>query len=567
MSRALLLLLLAAGALHAQWPSDPAQNLVLCDRAGEQTLPKVVGTSDGGCYVSWQDNASGNYDTYLQRLDAAGVPQWADGGLLVSGHPQESWITDYDLAVDRDDCAVVAINDSRSGSDRDITAYRIDPDGGFLWGADGLAISDNDGFEPDPRICVTESGEIVFAWQEDSVIHLRRLTATGEDVWEPTTITLSAEFTLSIPRLAPALEDGVFLQWLEAQGSQFWSPKHLRLQRFAADGSPQWAEPGLAIQTAGGFGPQMRPDLRADGSGGACSFWYDSRDNTLHAFAQRTDAEGVVQWAENGLRLSDTAGELQMEPAGVLCEADFGFPWFEFYYRVTNSDQNQIGLAGQRVDFAGERQWGDGGLVFEPLGAAERNSLRAVRAADRTLLAWQESPQGDAVNARVVATALDMNGDPLWEPARTVLADPPSEKVHFAAGVTTQNRLVAAWRDGRSDSSGDLLLQNVNDDGSLGPGEDVTVEPLPLPTAFDVSARPNPFNPKTTIVWSQPESGHVLVRVCDLLGRVVATPLDGWRSAGVHAAIFDGDGLASGSYWVRIEAPGRERILRVTLLK
>lgn len=566
MSRALLMLL-AAGALRAQWPSDPAENLVLCDRTGEQTLPKIAATSDGGCYVSWQDNSSGNYDTYLQRLDADGVPQWQAGGLLVSGHPQESWITDYDLAADLDDCAIVAINDSRRGSDRDITAYRIDPDGEFLWGDDGLAISDNDGFEPDPRICVTESGDVVFAWQEESVLHLRRVTSAGEDVWDPATITRSAEFALSIPRLAPALEDGVLLQWLEAQGSQFWSPKFLRLQLFDADGAPQWTEPGLAIQTAGGFGPQMRPDLVADGSGGACSYWYDSRDNTLHAFAQHTGADGVVQWAENGVRLSDTAGELQMEPAGVFCDADFGFPWFEFYYRVTNSDQNQIGLAGQQVDLFGERQWGDGGLVFEPHGSAERNSLRAVRAADRTLLAWQEYPQGDAMNSRVVATALDMNGDPLWEPARTVLADPPSEKVHFAAGVTTQNRLVAAWRDGRDDSSGDLLLQNVNDDGSLGPGEDVAVAPLPLPSAFEVSAAPNPFNPTTALSWVQPQAGPVRVTLTDAAGRRVATLLDERRGAGPQRLAVDGTGWASGVYWARVEADGRASVVRLTLLK
>jgi len=362
--RTALLLLLAAGALRAQWPDDPAVNFVVCDRSGEQTLAKVAATSDGGCWISWQDNSSGNYDTYVQLFDGDGAPRFAPGGLLVSGHPQETWITDYDLAVDHDDCALVAINDIRDGADRDIFVYRVSPAGEFLWGADGLQVSANEGFEPDPRVCVLASGDVAVGWQEDGVLHLRRLTPAGDDAWSPATITLSATYALSIPRLAAGPDDSVWLQWLEAQGSQFWSPKWLRLQRFDAAGAPQFAAPGLAVQTAGGFGPQMRPTLLPDGEGGVFSYWYDSRDNTLHAFAQRTDAGGQLLWTANGVRLSATGNELQMEPVAVVALAGAGAPALECYYRITDSDQTSYGLAGQRV--------AAGGAVAELTGVEQR---------------------------------------------------------------------------------------------------------------------------------------------------------------------------------------------------
>ena len=73
-----------APAVHAEWSDDPASNLVISDRAGEQVQAKIVPTPDGGAYISWFDNADGGYDVYLQRLDVAGNELWAHNGVLVA---------------------------------------------------------------------------------------------------------------------------------------------------------------------------------------------------------------------------------------------------------------------------------------------------------------------------------------------------------------------------------------------------------------------------------------------------------------------------------------------------
>jgi hypothetical protein len=58
------------------------------------------------------------------------------------------------------------------------------------------------------------------------------------------------------------------------------------------------------------------------------------------------------------------------------------------------------------------------------------------------------------------------------------------------------------------------------------------------PTTFDMSQNfPNPFNPTTTLQYSVPEPSRVHLRVVDMLGRVVATAVDGItgsRRASVH---------------------------------
>jgi hypothetical protein len=69
---------------------------------------------------------------------------------------------------------------------------------------------------------------------------------------------------------------------------------------------------------------------------------------------------------------------------------------------------------------------------------------------------------------------------------------------------------------------------------------------------------PNPFNPSTTIHYQIPNAGHVLLKVYDMLGREVATLVDGIKEVGSYSANFDGARLASGVYIMRLVASSQE---------
>jgi glucuronoarabinoxylan endo-1,4-beta-xylanase len=70
---------------------------------------------------------------------------------------------------------------------------------------------------------------------------------------------------------------------------------------------------------------------------------------------------------------------------------------------------------------------------------------------------------------------------------------------------------------------------------------------------------PNPFNPSTTISFSLPHGTETVLEVVDMLGRTVATLVDGRLDAGPHVVTFDprsaARGLASGPYWYRLRTP------------
>jgi hypothetical protein len=81
------------------------------------------------------------------------------------------------------------------------------------------------------------------------------------------------------------------------------------------------------------------------------------------------------------------------------------------------------------------------------------------------------------------------------------------------------------------------------------------VERRALPLRFNLQQNyPNPFNPTTVVSGQLSVASRVRLVVFDMLGREVATLLDGQREPGTFDVTFDGAGLASGVYVYRLSA-------------
>jgi len=71
----------------------------------------------------------------------------------------------------------------------------------------------------------------------------------------------------------------------------------------------------------------------------------------------------------------------------------------------------------------------------------------------------------------------------------------------------------------------------------------------------------------TRIAFDLSRAQPLTLRVYDLLGREVATLIDGARAAGHYSIQFDGSALASGIYFYRLEAGGLHETKKMVLLK
>jgi F5/8 type C domain/Secretion system C-terminal sorting domain len=78
---------------------------------------------------------------------------------------------------------------------------------------------------------------------------------------------------------------------------------------------------------------------------------------------------------------------------------------------------------------------------------------------------------------------------------------------------------------------------------------------------------PNPFNPSTVISYRLSITSRVSLKVYDVLGREVATLVDGHQAAGNHSVTFDARKLPSGVYLYRLQAGSFSATKKLLLLK
>ncbi|MCX7983854.1 MAG: T9SS type A sorting domain-containing protein [Bacteroidetes bacterium] len=82
-----------------------------------------------------------------------------------------------------------------------------------------------------------------------------------------------------------------------------------------------------------------------------------------------------------------------------------------------------------------------------------------------------------------------------------------------------------------------------------------------------VRAYPNPFNPNTRIQFSIPSSGSIVLKLFDILGREVATLVNGHYEAGTHELVLNGTAIQSGVYFVRINFGQISNAVKILLVK
>jgi hypothetical protein len=112
------------------------------------------------------------------------------------------------------------------------------------------------------------------------------------------------------------------------------------------------------------------------------------------------------------------------------------------------------------------------------------------------------------------------------------------------------------------------LVPRYNSDfeGYQGPN---SVEIVPgIPEEYSLSQNyPNPFNPSTTILYSIPRSGNVVLKIYNLLGQEVQTLVNQYQPVGNYRVTFDAGSLTSGVYFYSIRSDNFIQVKKMLLVK
>jgi len=465
-----LFLTFLSSVIYAQWSSDPGTNLKISDPNGEQVLPKIAGTSDGGFYISWFDSRSGNYDVYMQLLNSSGEPQWTIDGMLISSNPQNSSLVNYDLTTDANDNAIVVFTDVRNAGNLKVFAYKLNPQGDFLWGANGISLSGTNDFQPNPKVAVTTDGNAVVVWTNFSTpakIAAQMLAPDGTKLWgtDPIYFESNNGNDYSIPDIVPGNNGSVVMLWEDVSGSFPSQTINLFTQEILSNGTFGWGTAPIEITNTAGIPFYEFPELISDGTGGAVFYWYDDRDfnNLFSSFVQRISSDGTLKFPANGSEVSTNSGTHHLNPAvayNPTTNETFAF-WVE-----QNSSQSMAGIYGQGFSSDGTRLWTDTG---KPLKAMDGNtvlSLNSLVSGNNEYVYYLEEINNSFTHL-VKSFSIDADGNFNWSGNIIVPSTVVSSKSRLVSDINTNGMSKLIWSDDRIDGNG-IYAQNINADGTFG---------------------------------------------------------------------------------------------------
>ncbi|NQV17324.1 MAG: T9SS type A sorting domain-containing protein [Armatimonadetes bacterium] len=566
----LVLIILVPYLLNSQWGNDPAVNTAVCDLAGSQAVPKTATSTEGDTYIGWFSNETGNYDVRLQRFDSDGNELWEHNGILISNHPSMTWLTDWDMTVDGANHAILTFQDIRNGGNNNVYVYRISPSGEFIWGVDGLELSNSVAFDVSPKVAVTGIGNAVIAWQADDVIIMQKIAPDGTLLWGDNGITLTCANTYSWPQLLPVGTDDVIMKFFEDSGMFPMTTRHVYAQRFDADGNPLWAD-NTVISNAGGISVwnQIFP-MVSDRNSGFFIAWDDDRDNNMleDSFIQHVDADGQTLFPNNGLEVSLMTGRNHFYPEIAFPENSTDV--FVFWNEM-DGGQNQRGIYGQKISNTGDRLWTDNGMAFIHLTATDVLPI-ATRSTESDIVVFYKENLSP-VNNQIKAMMIDPDGAFVWDDGYITLSSVASEKLHNVVSHYFNNQWIAVWEDRRIDN-GDIYAQNINLDGTLGPQVIGVEENLhPEIAGFNLRNYPNPFNPETIISFSTTElTENTEINIYNINGQKVKQLVSEQLSAGQYSVVWNGkddsgETVSSGVYFYKMDAGKYSSTKKMILMK
>jgi len=342
----------AAGV--TQWA---ANGIPVCIASGDQGGPQICRDGSGGAIITWVDQRGNDRDIYAQRINSAGIVQWAANGVPVC--TETGTQNALQSCSDGSGGVIMTWQDERSGIDRDTYVQRISSAGVVQWTTNGIPVCTASGDQINPQICCDGNGEAIITWLDKRVginVYAQRISSTGVIQWTTNGITIctSASGNYPIPGICSDGSSGAIITWTDKRGTY----SDIYTQRISSTGAVQWTTNGIAVCSE--WTPQAKPAICSDGSGGAIISWEDYRSQSnWDIYASKVLSSGLLLPVE----LSSFNGTLRAGKVVLTWE--------------TASELNNYGFEVERKVFS--RQWERIGFVA---GQGTNNSTGTYRYQD-----------------------------------------------------------------------------------------------------------------------------------------------------------------------------------------
>lgn len=295
----------AAGVV--QWTTDGVPVAVTTN---DQNGPDLIQLADGSFVISWFDYRGGSTsDIYAQRFDANGSAQWAANGVVVCNASSFQFYPD--LATDASNNTIITWQDERSGN-YNIYAQKIDVSGTAQWTANGVAICTASGIQGDAKILADGTGGAYIVWEDGrggttTDIYAAKISATGTVPWTANGVAVATATNYQEdPQLIADGSGGCIITWMDLRNSIDFSNRDIYAQRLDGNGAAVWTSNGIAI--CNNNSDQRYPNIISDNNSGAIITWMDKRNVNQDIYIQKVNSAGNVVWTANGVVVCNATG-------------------------------------------------------------------------------------------------------------------------------------------------------------------------------------------------------------------------------------------------------------------
>lgn len=535
--------------VSAQWSINPEMNFVLM--SGDIMSVKSVKTANNRTFVSWfyKSGKSNNYDLYVQLLDVNGYKLWDEGGLLVSSHQQDTTnVEEQVMLCDKEDNLVIVFSDFRENAKQGLVCYKLNQEGEFLWGPDGLSIISNPGNSWITSIsgyCDSTNEIFVSAgiYGQSGDVFFQRITSDKVLPWG-----INGKL-ISNAEQAKVFSTGekIMLFFRENTGTPPNYFIKLLYQFFDKEGNAIFADKKI-VSDVGGICPWDKYDAKMTDNAHVVISWHDDRnhDGLEVPYAQNIDEEGNTLWESNGIALSTEPAVHHLFPMVVGKAPDNS----TIMIWQKNIAPFLIAIFRQKVDENGNILWGMNGKELLPQCFNFEQIQASVIDNENFYISFGLHPtEGiyDTVHY-MIGSYKNQDGAENWTQPVS-FATSPGPKDFLTMSLVPEVQIVATWREGAFTTNQEVRVQNIGFDGSLGTMTSVS------DTEHDsLTVYPNPASDYIRINYKGSEITSVLIE--DILGNIVHTQVVNTQNPVIKMPY-----MSNGLYFVKLQTKDNKTLV------
>lgn len=463
----LLMAMAAFVTTQAQWVNDPANNTLIANTsadAGEIYLS--TDPVSGDTYVQWTSSGSNGWGPTLQRLNFEGVPQWGADGIHISGHNFASWSQGIAMTSTRDGGVVSCF----SNYDGQSAAVRINADGTFPWGEQGITLF-NGGGGSRTEIAACSDGGVWVLGSDYTNLLLQYISPNG--ALSPMVTINNSNGDCLFGQLTVSDEDRVFVTY-EVLGSGMYTDKQIFVAGYSPDGTS--FSPATQLMASQTFQSTYIHSAISDGMGGGYVYiWHPGIYESFNTYVFHFNANGASTITDpNGIAVHSVNTSAFYLSANATVDP-ITHDLILAYQETDSETQNQCKLWINRITSTGDRIWEDGILILDN-GTIPCGGLRidAFEYGDGFSVIYHKGLDLSGYQSTVEAKGFDMEGNATWNTQMCSNTYPKTGDENSTGFYGGQN--IVAWVNSTSGGGG-LYGQNIGQNGEMG-----TITPPTPPT-------------------------------------------------------------------------------------